>query len=367
MSELGATAESSNNPSQQIVGGGKQGNGDANPPQEPGNLISPHAKNSTKTLGSRRDSQVNSGSDTDSQASSKRSSPFKITKVPSKKKAKIAFRRGKKRIADDVVTRFQFADCFGVGVKVLTRDTVETVLNMDCPSKPETPSEIKAVSEMCCYGGLDLPSHIHGAGGSDVTLGTKLVYSSMPISDNKGSITRFADHHDTKYNKKADPGGESKGGVSTEMDTAKIGVMARQLGLGVNVKVDLEDTPDEVHEGWKRKLLEAHADTQKYSCGMDVAVFEENRLRWHVWNQVERLGLADKFTMPPRSKNFENLKRYIRAGKLKRAILQLDYEGMSYIEKKDNRKSNSLKGMVIEKYLGEEDDGFDSGVDSFQV
>jgi len=330
-------------------------------------FVSPQAKKPAEAVAAHREPQEGVGDESDSQSSSKRSSSFKVKKAPSKKKAKVAFRRGKKRIADDVVTRFQYADCFGVGVKVLTRDTVETVLNMDCPSKPETPAEVKAVSEMCCYGGLDLPSHIHGAGGSDVTLGTKLVYSSMPISDNKGSIMRFADHHDTEYNKKADPRGESKGGVSTEMDTAKIGVMARQLGLGVNVKVDLEATPDEIHEGWKRKLLEAHADTQKYSCGMDVAVFEENRLRWHVWNQVERLGLADKFTMPPRSKNFENLKRYIRAGKLKRAVMQLDYEGMSYIEKKDNQKSNSLKGMVIGEYLDGEEDGFDSGVDSFHV
>ena len=79
-------------------------------------------------------------------------------------------------------------------------------------------------------------------------------------------IVRFADHHDTKYNKKADPGDESQGrcehrnGYCQDWSYGSAGWYSESI-----VKVDLEDTPDEVDEEWKRKLLEAHADTQKYS------------------------------------------------------------------------------------------------------
>ena len=82
---------------------------------------------------------------------------------------------------------------------------------------------------------------------------------------------------------------------------------------------------------------------------------------------MKRLGLEDKFTLPSRSKNFEDVKRHVRAGKLKHAMLRLDTEGMSSLEKTENRKSDSLKGMVIKQYLDDEDESFNSGTDSFEV
>jgi len=40
---------------------------------------------------------------------------------------------------------------------------------------------------------------------------------------------------------------------------------------------------------------------------------------------------------------------------------------MSSLEKTENQKLDSLKGMVIKQYLDNEDKGFDSGTDSFGV
>ena len=229
------------NPSQQDGDGvgvpqgqAKQDGGDANSSQGCAMFISPQAKKPVETVGTHRESQEGIEYESDSQSSTKRSSSYKVKKAPPKKKAKVLFRKSKRRKGDEVISRQQYANCFGMGIKVLTQETVQTVLNMRDPSNPETRNEIKAVSEMCQYGGYEIPPHIYGKEGSDVTLATKWVYSSMPISENQPMVVELAKRHDAKFNKSiTDNDVGSKGGVSHPMDVACIANMADKAGIGV--------------------------------------------------------------------------------------------------------------------------------------
>jgi len=314
----------------------QQGDGEVGGAQGQGALVSPQAKNPAEAGAVRREPQGGNEDVSDSQSSSKRSSSFAIKKPPSKKKAKVLFRKAKRRKGDEVISRQQYSNCFGVGVKVLTQETVQTVLNMNDPSSPETRNEVKAISEMCQYGGYEIPRHIYGKDGWDVTLPTKWMYSPMPISENQPMVVELGKRHDARFNKSiTDDDNGSKGGVSHPMDVAIIANMAEKAGIGVNNRVDVTDVtndPFEVDQEWQRLLISTAASVQVYSLGMHIAVKEENSLRHSVEKEIRRLGLGGKFQMPPRSKLFSELKDKIRAGSMMQMKMTLNFEHMPVLK-----------------------------------
>jgi len=65
---------------------------------------------------------------------------------------------------------------------------------------------------------------------------------------------------------------------------------------------------------------------------MHMAVKEENSLRYSVEEEIRRLGLVDKFQMPPRSASFSDLKEKIRAGSMKQMKMTVNFEHMPVLK-----------------------------------
>jgi hypothetical protein len=119
------------------------------------------------------------------------------------------------------------------------------------------------------------------------------------------------------------------------MDVAIIANMADKAGIGVNNRIDVADVtndPFEVDQEWKRLLISTAASVQLYSVGMHIAVKEENSLRHSVEKEIRRLGLGDKFQMPPRSASFSELKDKIRAGSMMQMKMTVNFEHMPVLK-----------------------------------
>jgi len=172
----------------------------------------------------------------------------------------------KSKCYDGIQRKFE-SDCYSAGVVQLKGETVCTILNVSDPHNPKTKKEAQAIAEACLYSGAKVPGNVSDMLPELPSLGAKYIYSNLPFMDKKGECLAFGKRRDREYGIEYDrEAKKSKGGVSDVRDVAESKVFAKECGISMAQRVELEQSEDElIEENLDLQiLLRGHKDLNLY-------------------------------------------------------------------------------------------------------
>jgi len=204
------------------------------------------------------------------------------------------------------------SDCFALGVLQLEQDTIATILNCKDLLDPKTSEEAVAITKMCLYGNLMIPSKVYAL-AKDVTLNAKFLFTSMPFTECKQDCLDHALNRDMKYhllrslNNVNQPDDTAKGGMSDPSDVVETRTHADKMGFPFNNRAEeildlpTKDTMTSVIVGQRARTREIH--------DLGVIALRELKRYFDAFDKCAKIHAGDRkpFVKPQMSERMSDI------------------------------------------------------------